>query len=455
MLCKKASDSWVCAANALIHFLTPNFVIRNSSFVNIYYLCPSLLIINNQLLIVMRVVITGMGIYSCIGTSLGEVRDSLYQGKSGIVFLSERKEYGYRSALTGFVENPDLKGLLGRRERISMGQESEFAYMATIEALKNAGIDSNFLQQNEVGILYGNDSVAESVILTNDKIREKKDTTLVGSGAVFRTMNSTVTMNLSTLFQLRGVNMSISAACASGSHSVGLGYLLIQSGMQDCVICGGAQEINKYSMGSFDGLGVFSMREGEPALASRPFDANRDGLVPSGGAATLVLESYESAMRRGATPIAEVVGYGFSSNGGHISTPNVEGPARAMARALQNAGMQAGEIDYINAHATSTPIGDANEAKAIHEIFGSHIPVSSTKSMTGHECWMAGASEVIYSVLMMQNSFIAPNINFETPDEASAKLNIIAETVERPINAFLSNSFGFGGTNSALVIKKI
>ena len=455
MLCKKASDSWVCAANAPIHFLTPNFVIRNSSFVNIYYLCPSLLIINYQLLIVMRVVITGMGIYSCIGTSLGEVRDSLYQGKSGIVFLSERKEYGYRSALTGFVENPDLKGLLGRRERISMGQESEFAYMATLEALKNAGIDSDFLQQNEVGILYGNDSVAESVILTNDKIREKKDTTLVGSGAVFRTMNSTVTMNLSTLFQLRGVNMSISAACASGSHSVGLGYLLIQSGMQDCVICGGAQEINKYSMGSFDGLGVFSMREGEPALASRPFDANRDGLVPSGGAATLVLESYESAMRRGATPIAEVVGYGFSSNGGHISTPNVEGPARAMARALQNAGMQAGEIDYINAHATSTPIGDANEAKAIYEIFGSNIPVSSTKSMTGHECWMAGASEVIYSVLMMQNSFIAPNINFETPDEASAKLNIIAETVERPINAFLSNSFGFGGTNSALVIKKI
>ena len=403
----------------------------------------------------MRVVITGMGIYSCIGTSLSEVRDSLYQGKSGIVFLPERKEYGYRSALTGFVENPDLKGLLGRRERISMGQESEFAYMATLEALKNAGIDSDFLQQNEVGILYGNDSVAESVILTNDKIREKKDTTLVGSGAVFRTMNSTVTMNLSTLFQLRGVNMSISAACASGSHSVGLGYLLIQSGMQDCVICGGAQEINKYSMGSFDGLGVFSMREGEPALASRPFDANRDGLVPSGGAATLVLESYESAMRRGATPIAEVVGYGFSSNGGHISTPNVEGPARAMARALQNAGMQAGEIDYINAHATSTPMGAANEAKAIHEIFGSNIPVSSTKSMTGHECWMAGASEVIYSVLMMQNSFIAPNINFETPDEASAKLNIIAETIERPINAFLSNSFGFGGTNSALVIKKI
>lgn len=401
-----------------------------------------------------RVVITGMGIYSCIGKSLDEVKKSLYEGKSGIIFSSERKEFGYRSALTGWVENPDLKSLLGRRERISMGQESEFAYMATIEALKNAKIDNDFFKNNEVGILYGNDSVAESVILTNDKIREKKDTTLVGSGAVFKTMNSTVTMNLSTLFQLRGINLSISAACASGSHSVGLGYLMIQSGLQDIIVCGGAQEINTYAMGSFDGLGVFSMRESEPTKASRPFDAHRDGLVPSGGAATLILESYESAVKRGANIIAEVIGYGFSSNGGHISTPNVEGPARAMERALQNAEIQASNIDYINAHATSTPIGDANEAKAIHQIFGSKIPVSSTKSMTGHECWMAGASEIVYSVLMMQNDFIAPNINVESLDDDSKKLNIITETQNRNINAFLSNSFGFGGTNSALVVRK-
>ena len=401
-----------------------------------------------------RVVITGMGIYSCIGTTLVEVRTSLYEGKSGIIFSPERKEYGYRSALTGYVPTPDLKSLLGRRERISMGQESEFAYMATREALANATIDTDYLQKNEVGILFGNDSVAESVILTNDKIREKKDTTLVGSGAVFRTMNSTVTMNLSTLFGLRGVNMSISAACASGSHAVGLAYLLIQSGMQDCIICGGAQEVNKYSMGSFDGLGVFSMREEAPTQASRPFDAARDGLVPSGGAAALVLESYESAMRRGVTPIAEVVGYGFSSNGGHISTPNVDGPAQAMARALQNARMQASDIDYINAHATSTPIGDANEAKAIHQIFGSQTPVSSTKALTGHECWMAGASEIVYATLMMQHNFIAPNINFENPDADSQKLRIIAETTQIPIRAFLSNSFGFGGTNSAIIVKK-
>ncbi|WP_311328557.1 beta-ketoacyl-[acyl-carrier-protein] synthase family protein [Capnocytophaga gingivalis] len=402
-----------------------------------------------------RVVITGMGIYSCIGTSLQEVQASLYEGRSGIIYDAERKKYGYRSALTGAVPAPQLKELLGRRERISMGEESEYAYMATLEAMATARIDADYLKTHEVGILYGNDSVAESVILTNDRIREKQDTTLVGSGAVFRTMNSTVTMNLSTLFALRGVNMTISAACASGSHAVGLGYLLLQSGMQEMILCGGAQETNKYSMGSFDGLGVFSMREDTPELASRPFDASRDGLVPSGGAATLVLETYESAQRRGVPILAEVVGYGFSSNGGHISTPNVEGPAQAMARALANASMQASQIDYINAHATSTPIGDANEAKAIHQIFGSQTPVSSTKSMTGHECWMAGASEIIYSILMMQHDFIAPNINIERLDEDSQKLNIITHTQERPIKAFLSNSFGFGGTNSALVVKSV
>ena len=402
-----------------------------------------------------RVVITGMGIYSCIGTNIEAVRQSLYEGKSGIVVLPERKEYGYRSALTGYVPTPDLKQLLGRRERISMGQESEFAYMATSEALAQAAITPNYLRENEVGILYGNDSVAGSVIETNDKIREKRDTTLVGSGAVFKTMNSTVTMNLSTLYGLRGINMSISAACASGSHAVGLAYLLIQSGLQDCIVCGGAQEINKYSMGSFDGLGVFSMREDDPTRASRPFDAARDGLVPSGGAATLVLENYEHAMQRGATPIAEVVGYGFSSNGGHISTPNVEGPARAMERALQNAGLQATDIDYINAHATSTPIGDANEAKAIYQLFGGNTPVSSTKGLTGHECWMAGASEIVYSVIMMQHNFIAPNLNFETADADSGRLRIIAETTPQRIATFLSNSFGFGGTNSAIIVRQL
>lgn len=401
-----------------------------------------------------RVVITGMGIYSCIGTSLEEVRESLYQGKSGIVLDQERKEFGFRSGLTGVVPKPDLKNLLNRRQRISMGEESEYAYLATIDALKQANLDETFLDTHEVGILYGNDSVSQAVVESIDIAREKKDTTLMGSGAIFKSMNSTVTMNLSTIFKLRGINLTISAACASGSHSLGLAYMMIKNGFQDMIICGGAQETNKYSMASFDGLGVFSAREDEPTKASRPFDAGRDGLIPSGGAASLVVESLESAQRRGAPIIAEIIGYGFSSNGGHISTPNVDGPALAMDRALKQSGLKASDIDYINAHATSTPIGDANEAKAIYEIFGSEVPVSSTKSMTGHECWMAGASEVIYSILMMQNDFVAPNINLENPDNEAQKINLVSKTKNQKIDVFLSNSFGFGGTNSALIVKK-
>ena len=402
-----------------------------------------------------RVVITGMGIYSCIGTSLEEVKESLYQGKSGIGIDPERKEFGFRSALTGIVPKPDLKSLLTRRQRMSVGQETEFAYMATIEALKNANISEDFFDTNEVGILYGNDSVSVSIIEATDIIREKKDTALIGSGAIFKSMNSTVTMNLSTIFRLKGINLTVSAACASGSHSIGLGYHLIKSGLQDMIICGGAQEINKYAMSSFDGLGVFSPRETEPTKASRPFDSERDGLIPSGGGATLILESYESAVKRGAPIVAEVLGYGFSSNGGHISTPNAEGPTTAMLRAIKDANIQPSDIGYINAHATSTPVGDGNEAKAIFEVFGENNPhVSSTKSMTGHECWMAGASEVIYSILMMQNDFIAPNINLENPDEDSQKLNLVKATLNKKFDIFLSNSFGFGGTNSALVVKK-
>ncbi|KAA2216235.1 beta-ketoacyl-[acyl-carrier-protein] synthase family protein [Chryseobacterium sediminis] len=401
-----------------------------------------------------RVVITGMGIYSCIGTSLEEVRESLYQGKSGIVLDPDRKEFGFRSGLTGVVPKPDLKNLLNRRQRISMGEESEYAYLATMDALKQANLDEEFLDSHEVGILYGNDSVSQAVVESIDIAREKKDTTLMGSGAIFKSMNSTVTMNLSTIFKLKGINLTISAACASGSHSLGLAYMMIKNGFQEMIICGGAQETNKYSMASFDGLGVFSAREDEPTKASRPFDAERDGLIPSGGAASLIVESLESAQRRGAPIIAEIIGYGFSSNGGHISTPNVDGPALAMDRALKQSGLKASDIDYINAHATSTPIGDANEAKAIYEIFGGEVPVSSTKSMTGHECWMAGASEVIYSILMMQNDFVAPNINLENPDNEAQKINLVAKTKNQKIDVFLSNSFGFGGTNSALIVKK-
>jgi len=402
-----------------------------------------------------RVVITGLGIYSCIGKNLNEVADSLYKGRSGIIFDAVRKDFGYRSGLTGFVEQPNLKQLLDRRSRIMLPEQGEYAYIATLEALTNAGLDIDYLNKKQAGILYGNDSSARSIINYTDIIREKKNTMMIGSGAVFQTMNSTVTMNLATIFKLTGINLTVSAACASGSHAIGLGYHFIKSGLQDCVICGGAQEINQYAMGSFDALSAFSVREQEPTKASRPFDRNRDGLIPSGGAATVILESLESAQQRGAKILAEVVGYGFSSNGAHISNPTVEGPVRSLEMALKDAGMQSNEVDYINAHATSTPAGDSSEAKAIYEVFGESNPlVSSTKSMTGHECWMAGASEIVYSMLMMQNSFVAPNINFEDPDEDSAKLNIAETTVEKEINVFLSNSFGFGGTNSSLIIKK-
>lgn len=402
-----------------------------------------------------RVVITGMGIYSSLGKNLNEVKNALYEGKSGIVFSQERKDFGFRSALTGFVEKPDLTKELSRRQRISMAEESEYAFVATQEALRNAGISNEFFEENIVGLLYGNDSVSQSVWESIEIIREKKDTTLVGSGAIFKSMNSTVTMNLSTIYKIKGINMTISAACASGSHSIGLGFMMIKQGLQDIVICGGAQETNKYSMGSFDGLGVFSVREDEPIKASRPFDNQRDGLVPGGGAGTIILEDYESAVKRGAPILGEILGYGFSSNGDHISTPNVDGPVRAMQMALNQSELKAEDIEYINAHATSTPIGDANEARAIDQIFGSNPYVSSTKSMTGHECWMAGTSEIIYSMLMAQNGFIAPNINLEEVDEAAKNLNLVKNTLNQNFDVFLSNSFGFGGTNSALIIRKL
>lgn len=403
-----------------------------------------------------RVVITGMGIWSCLGTDLETVKQSLYEGKSGIGMQPERLEYGYRSALTGIVEEPVItKKMLDRHTRAGMPEEARYAYMSSLQAFEQANITDEYLRENEIGCIFGNDSSAKPVIEASKIMDEKHDSAMLGYGLIFQSMNSTVNMNLSTIFHLRGVNFTISAACASGSHSIGLGYMLIKQGMQDVVLCGGAQETNFYSMASFDALGAFSVRMDEPTKASRPFDRDRDGLIPSGGAASLVLEDYEHAKARGANILAEVIGYGFSSNGGGISQPSDEGSVVAMTRALDMSGVKAEDIDYINAHATSTHQGDMYEAMALNRMFGGkHALISSTKSMTGHECWMAGASEAVYSILMMQNNFVAPNINFEHPDEYSEKLNLAITTVETELNLVLSNSFGFGGTNSALVLKK-
>lgn len=404
-----------------------------------------------------RVVITGMGIWSCLGTDIETVKQSLYEGKSGIGLCPERLEYGYRSGLSGIVEEPVItKQMIDRHTRAGMSEEARYAYMASRQAFEQAGISDDYLREHEVGCIFGNDSSAKPVIESSKIMDEKHDSAMLGYGLIFQSMNSTVNMNLSTIFHLRGVNFTISAACASGSHSIGLGYMLIKQRLQDMVLCGGAQETNYYSMASFDALGAFSVRMDEPTKASRPFDRDRDGLIPSGGAAALVLEDYDHAIARGATILAEVVGYGFSSNGGGISQPSDDGSVIAMNRAMQDAGVMPDDIDYINAHATSTPQGDMYEAIALNRLFkGKRAMISSTKSMTGHECWMAGASEIVYSIIMMQNNFVAPNINFENPDEHSVHLNLVTKTTPAELKTVLSNSFGFGGTNSALVIKKI
>jgi len=403
-----------------------------------------------------RVVITGMGIWSCLGTDVEAVKQSLYAGKSGIGIQPERLQYGFRSALTGIVETPIItKQMIDRHTRAGMSEEAQYAYMASKQAFDQAGIDDQYLRDNEIGCIFGNDSSAKPVIEASKIMDEKHDTAMLGYGIIFQSMNSTVNMNLSTIFHLRGVNFTISSACASGSHSIGLGYMMIKQGLQDMVLCGGAQETNYYAMASFDALSAFSVRMDEPTKASRPFDRDRDGLIPSGGAAALVLEDYGHAVKRGANILCEVVGYGFSSNGGGIPEPSDEGSVIAMNRAMKDAGVGADDIDYINAHATSTHQGDMYEAIALNRLFErKRALISSTKSMTGHECWMAGASEIVYSIIMMQNNFVAPNINFENPDEHSEKLNLATKTIETELNFILSNSFGFGGTNSALVIHK-
>ncbi len=402
-----------------------------------------------------RVVVTGMGIWSCIGKNQSEVCASLRAGRNGIGCDPARTEYGYHSPLTGIVETPDLKSLLNRRLRVGMSQEAMYAYMASREAFEQARVDDQYLLNNEVGILFGNDTTTMPTIEIHEKMLAYHDSALLGSGYIFQAMNSTVNMNLSSIFHLRGINFSVSAACASGSHAIGLASMFIRQGLQDMVLVGGAQEVNYYVMSAFDALGAFSSRLAEPTKASRPFDADRDGLVPSGGAAALVLEDYDHAIARGATILAEVCGYGFSSNGRGISQPSSEGSFIAMRRALEDARMRAADIDYVNAHATSTKQGDEEEAKALTRLFGnSRTWISSTKSMTGHECWMAGASEAVYSILMMQNNFVAPNINLEHIDPCAASLRLAKQTIETPVRTVLSNSFGFGGTNSAIILQR-
>ena len=414
-----------------------------------------------------RVVVTGMGIWSCIGQDLLTVTECLRQGYSGIGVRPERKTLGYHSLLSGIVPRPDLKPLLDRRLRNTLSEEAEYAYMATRESLNNARIDADYCSQNEIGMVFGNDTSNESVVNSYLGAKNADDTFMLGSGMAFQALTSNVAMNMANIFHLRGANFTTASACASGAQAIALAAMLIQSGQQNIIVAGGAQETNDISMIAFDGVNTLSKRNDDPLHASRPFDKYRDGLVPSGGAAALVLEEYEHAIARGATIYAELAGFSFSQNETPLGQPSVEDEYKAMRNALQNAHLQPSDIDYINAHATSTVSGDIAEAKALTRLFQPQLStvncqlstgkpyVSSTKSMTGHECWMAGASEAIYTILMMQNSFVAPSINIEKIDDAAKDLNIVGETKEAEIKIALSNSFGFGGTNCVLVFRKV
>ena len=401
-----------------------------------------------------KVAITGIGIVSCLGCDPETVGAALRAGRSGIVVDEERRRRGFRSPLTGVIRDFDPARVLSKKQRKTMPDFAVQAYAAARDALAMAGLGGDDIANDRTGLIFGCDSTCIAAIEQVELLRERGETMLIGSGQVFRSMNSTVTMNLNTLLRTRGACWTLSSACSSGGHAVGQAADLIAFGRQDRVICGGAQEINWESMCSFDGLGAFSTRIDAPEAASRPFDARRDGLVPSGGAAALVLERYDLATARGAEILGEVAGYGFSSDGEHISVPSRDGLQRAMRMALENAAMNPAEVDYLCAHATATPAGDAAEAQNILAVFGDKTPlVSSLKSMTGHELWMSGAAQVVYTTIMARQGFIARNLNFSEPDEGSARLRIVTETIDRPPTTALCNSAGFGGTNASLALR--
>lgn len=403
----------------------------------------------------MRVVVTGMGVVSCLGNSRDSVAQSLRAGRSGIVVDPQRVEHGFRSPLTGQVHDYDPRRYVSKKQLRTMGQPAQYAIGAAIDAVQDAQLSETMLHDPGAGIIVGNDSCALPVVEAVESVREHGETHFIGTGNIIQVMNSTVSMNLATYFGTQGAAWTLSAACASGAHALGQGFMLIKSGLQDVMLCGGAQEINWQGMCSFDALGAFAKNEGDPQTASRPFSKDRTGLVPSGGAAMLVLERMDRAMERNAKIYAEIKGYAFSSDGEHLTNPGGSGAQRAMRRALEQAKLLPSEVEYINAHATGTPVGDVVEGRSILNVFGPKTPpVSSTKSMTGHECWMAGASEAVYSLLMMRDGFMAPNINLGTLDPELDGLRVLKQTLEERPRTILSNSFGFGGTNASLVFTK-
>ncbi|UCE58709.1 MAG: beta-ketoacyl-[acyl-carrier-protein] synthase family protein [Phycisphaerales bacterium] len=400
-----------------------------------------------------EVAITGIGIVSCLGIGVDEVTESLRQGRSGIVVDPQRQALGFRSALTGRIDGFEAPPL-DRKQRRTMTEFGLQACQAAMEAIAMAGWSEAEVRSPQMGLIVGNDSTAQASAQQVETVKQEGSTFPLGASLIFQTLNSTVTMNLNTILGNLGASWSVSAACASGSHAVGQAADLIASGRQERVLCGGVQEINWESVASFDSTNAFSLRQDAPQTASRPFDAGRDGLIPSGGVAMIGMERLDVAKKRGAQILGRLLSYAFSSDGRDLAVPSGEGLRRCMEGCLREARMSTEQVDYISAHATSTLVGDAVEAEAIASLFGGEMPwVSSNKSMTGHEMWMSGASQVVYALAMAGAGFIAPNINFERQEDGAAPLRVACETIECAPRVILCNSAGFGGTNSCLLLE--
>ena len=399
-----------------------------------------------------NVVVTGMGIISCIGSGLNEVLLSLKNGKSGIKSNPTYKEMGFRSHVSGSIDI-NLSELIDRKVLRFMSEASGFAYLAAQEALLNAGLDLSSIDTSRVGIIAGSGGASSAAQIEASDIARAKGPKRIGPYAVTKTMGSTVSAILGTTLKLKGVNYSISSACSTSAHCIGHAAELIQLGKQDIIIAGGAEQEHWTSSSMFDAMGALSSQYNDaPEQASRAFDLNRDGFVIAGGSGMLILEEEEHAIKRNAPILARLAGYCANSDGYDMVSPSGEGATRCMDEALEIYG---GNIDYINAHGTSTPVGDLAELGAIKNVFGDSGPViGSTKSMTGHSLGATGAQEAIYSILMMQNDFIAPSINIDNLVEEAEGLKIAQTMIEQEVNAVMSNSFGFGGTNASLVFTK-
>ena len=404
-----------------------------------------------------RVVVTGMGIWSCIGQDLRTVTESLRQGRSGIIFDPKRLEYGLQSGLVGNVPRPDLKPLLLRKFRATMSEDAEYAYMAARQAFAQAGIDDNYLRQNEVGIIWGSDFISKDKLASYEIMKCEKDASLLGPNALFMSETSSVSMNLSGIFGLKGINLCVGAACASATHSIGLATTFIRNGLQEIILIGGTNEIASMPASALlDSIQGLSCLNDYPHKASRPYDTKRDGMVASGGGAALVLESYEHAVERKAPIIAEVIGYGFSTDGLFVTERNYKCIVKSMQNALDDARLRPIDIDYVNSLALSNIPDDILDAKALSALFtDSGVAISSTQSMTGHEHNMTGCSSTVYSLLMMQNNFIAPTLNLEKKIAEAKYLNIITSTTNKEINHIMVNSSGLGGNNCTIILKKI